>query len=262
MDLYPILLPLAYVAIILGITWLAARITSIVIGRLMDRSSPLVATQARRAGWALVWIIGAVIAVEEVGVRSDILLLVVGLFGVAVIVALRVPLENLSAKYFADMYVPFKVGDSVSVQGHAGKVIEINPMSTILLANDDTLVAIPSSTFLHEAFVNTTPQAWKEVLVPIALGADADVATFESALRKSLNKLKLHLDERFPPILTMKGRTSQSTELTLTVMIRQPGQREMITSEVNKRVAEVLAAMPSRWRVRTAPTETPQKAAG
>ena len=135
-------------------------------------------------------------------------------------------------------------------------------MATILLADDDRLVSIPSSTLMREAVVNTTPQAWKEVVVSIALPGDVDVATFESAVLKSVNKLKLHLDERFPPILTTKSRGPQSTELALTVMIRQPGEREVIATEINQRIGEVLATIKGGRKPKVAPEPVPPPAAG
>ena len=97
LNLTGILVPLASAGIIIILTWLIARLASIIIGRLMSGSKPLASAQAKRVGWILVWAIGAILAIEQIGVRSDILLLVVGLFGVGVIVALRVPLENLGS---------------------------------------------------------------------------------------------------------------------------------------------------------------------
>jgi hypothetical protein len=93
---------------------------------------------------------------------------------------------------------------------------------------------------VRDVVVNTSPQAWKEVAVPVTLGSAVDLATFESALRKSLAKLRTRLDARFPPVLTTKARSAQSTNLVLTLMIRHPEDRDAITAEANKRVAEVL----------------------
>jgi small conductance mechanosensitive channel len=210
----------------------------------MRGSKPLAAAQAKRVGWILVWAIGAILAIEQLGVRSDILLLVVGLFGAGVIVALRVPLENLGAKYFSDIYVPFKVGDSILVNDYSGKVVEINSMCTILLSDkNNQLVSIPNSLLVRDVVTNSTPQAWKEVAIPIAISSSVDLATFESEVLKSVNKLKFHLDKRFPPVLTTKSGNAQSTDLVLTVMIRSPEDRDAVANEINKRVAEIMQKM-------------------
>jgi small-conductance mechanosensitive channel len=235
-----LLAPLLYFAIILAATWLVAKLVSIVIGRVMRNNTPLVAAQTKRTGWLIVWAIGAILAIEQLPINSVILLIVVALLGAAVVVALRVPLENIGARYFSDVYVPFKIGDSVKVQNYAGKVVEINSMSTLLLTETDELVSIPNSLLVREVVVNATPQAWKEVTIPIAIGSGIDLASFENALLKSINKLKLHLDKRFPPLLSTKARGTQSTDLVLTVMIERPEQRDQITTEINKRVAEIM----------------------
>lgn len=243
MDLVVFLLPLGYAAVIVLVTWAIARVASTLVGRILRQSRPLLAAQIRRSVWLLIWLIGLVTAIEEVGVPSDILLLIVALFGVGVILTVREALENAGAKYFADVFIPFKVGDSIRVQGHSGKVIEINSMSTILLGDDNTLVSIPNTVLMREAVINTTPQAWKEVIIPITIRNDIDMPAFESAVLKSVNKLKPSLDSRFPPVMTMKSKGPQSTELSLSIMVSRPEQRDAITAEVNKRVAEIVEAM-------------------
>jgi small conductance mechanosensitive channel len=242
-DIVPLVVPLLYFAVIIVLTWLVARLASITFGRIMRRSMPIVAAQVRRIVWVLTWLVGSLLAVEQLGIRSDILLLMVGLFGAGTIVALRAPLENIGARYFLDVYAPFKVGDSIRVQEHSGTVIEVNSMSIILLTEDERLVSIPNSAFVKEVVVNTTPQAWREVIIPITIGSDIDLAEFESDVLKSVSKLKLHLDKRFPPVLTTKTRSPQSTELTLTVMLHRPEQRDAIVAEVNNRVTEIIESI-------------------
>jgi small-conductance mechanosensitive channel len=241
-----LLTTLVYFVVILLVTAFVAWLIGVGIGQALRGSSPLVAVQARRAGSLVVWLVGIILAVEQLGINSDVLLLAVALFGIAALVAVRTPLENFASRYFTNIYLPFRLGDSIGVQGLSGRVIEVNAMSTILLTEKDTLVSIPNSVLLSEAVTNSTPQAWKEIVVPIVLGGDLDIATFESTVLKSLNKLKLRLDERFPPTLTLKARGPQTTELALTVMIRRPGDRDAMTTEVNKRVREIVETFRAR----------------
>ncbi|MFI5418172.1 MAG: mechanosensitive ion channel domain-containing protein [Candidatus Lutacidiplasmatales archaeon] len=233
-------LPYLLAGLTLLITFLLAILVSFVIGRLMRQSAPQVTASARRLGGVVIWVIGATLAIQNLGISPDVLLLIIALLGVAALVALREPLGNFGAKYFTDVYTPFKVGDSIRVVGVAGKVIEINAMSTMLLAENNELISVPNSTLIREVVVNTTPQAWKEVTVPITLNANIDLPAFEGDLLRSLSKLRLRLDQRFPPVLTTKSRSAQSTDLLLTLMLRRPEERDAITAEVNKRVVEVL----------------------
>lgn len=240
MNLEPILVTAAYFVVVLLLATFVAWLLSQLVGRLMKQSTPIVAAQMRRIVFLVVLAVGVIFAMESAGIPSDILLLVVGVAGAGAIVLTRQALENLGARYFSDVYVPFKVGDSISVKDYSGKVIEVNAMATILLGEDDRLVSIPNAVLLREVVVNSTPQAWKEVTIPLSVGSDVDLPAFESALLKSASKLRLHLDRRFPPVLTTKARGAQSTELALTLMIRRPEEREAIVSEMNKRIAETM----------------------
>jgi small conductance mechanosensitive channel len=226
--------------VIVLITVIIAWLVSFVIGRLVRRSSPQMGWAARRLGVVVVALIGGTLAVQALGVSPGILLLVIALLGVTILVALWAPLGNYGSKYFSDIYTPFKVGDTIKVQGYSGKVIEINAMTTILLSDDEQLISVPNVSMIRDVVVNASPQAWKEVVTPISLSANVDLPAFESELRKSLAKLRTRLDRRFPPVLTTKARTPQSTDLTLIVMLRRPEDRDAVAVDVNKRVTEVL----------------------
>ncbi|HTP55783.1 MAG TPA: mechanosensitive ion channel domain-containing protein [Thermoplasmata archaeon] len=231
------LVPAGVIALV---TVLLAWVSSLIIGRLLSRTNPRMAGAGRRLTVVVVVLIGGTLALQAIGVNPAVLLVVIGLLGATILIALREPLGNYGAKYFSDIYTPFKVGDTIRVQGYAGKVIEINAMTTVLLTDDDLLVSVPNSSMLRDVVVNTSPQAWKEVIVPVTLAASIDLPAFESELLKSLTKLRTRLDRRFPPVLTTKSRSAQSADLALTLMLRRPEDRDAMTAEANKRIAEVL----------------------
>jgi small conductance mechanosensitive channel len=240
-DLYPVI---AFLAII-AVTWLLTHFLDTLLKRLI-KSRALVTLQARRLIEIMIWFFGILFALEQVGLGIEVLLLVIGLVGVAAIVASRDTLQNLFSKYFSDIYLPFSIGDSIRVGEHSGRIIEMNPMSTIILTEQEEIVCIPNSMFSREIVVNTTPQAWKEVNVPMAIDNEIPLPDFESEVIKSCNKLRQHLDQRFPPIMTVKRREAKTSEITLTLMIKEPGMKEAITSEISSRVAEIIERMQKR----------------
>lgn len=93
--------------IIIG-TYLFSRILNSVLIRVLKHGSPLVAGHIRRLVWIFVWVMGLMLGVEQLGLRIDILLLMVGLAGIAAIVAFKDTLQNFASRYFSDVYVPFK----------------------------------------------------------------------------------------------------------------------------------------------------------
>jgi len=232
--------PVLPALVIIVLTAVLAWVGGFIASRLMGPSTPQMSVAARRLTIVVVVLIGTVLALQALGVSPDVLLLVIFLLGATALVALREPLGNYGAKYFSDLYTPFKVGDTIEVHGYSGKVIEINPMTTVLLSEKEQLISVPNELLIKDVVVNTSPQAWKEVTIPVSFGGNVDLATFESELLKSLGKLRTRLDPRFPPVLTTRGRTPTTTDLTLTLMLRSPEDRDAITVEANKRFTEVL----------------------
>ncbi len=251
-------LPYIFAAVIVAFTALIAWIVGLVVRGAMGQSAPQVAQGARRLATVAVWVVGVLLAVQEIGISVDVLLVVLALVGVAAILACRQSLENFGAKYFSEVYTPFKVGDSIEVGPFAGKVIEINAISTVLLSSDDRLLAVPNSMILREGLVNVSPQAWKELTIPISVPGNRDIAPLENEVMKSLGKLRPRLDKRFPPVLTTRARTPQSTDLILTVMIRRPEDRDPLLAEVNKRVHAAIER--TRMSVVPAPSPAPEAA--
>jgi small-conductance mechanosensitive channel len=246
-----------YVAVILAVTWIAARLLRLAVGGVLRQSNPQVALGAQRLVGVLVWVVGATLALQELGLSVQILLLVVGLGGIAAILALREQLENAGAKYFSDVYSPFKVGDQIRLREHQGKVLEINAMTTVLLTPEDHLVSLPNSLFMREPVVNESPQAWRELTIPISVPGSVDLAEFESEVLKRLGKLRFRLDRRFPPVIATRARSPQNADLAITVIMRRPEDREPLIAEINGRVAEALQQVRSGSRPIRPPATSP-----
>lgn len=233
--IYPAIL---FVVIIL-ITWLVARLFNLLFVGWYKIGMSLIRVHVQRVATIVIWTVGLILAIEQFGFDINLLLLLIGILGIGAILAAKDVLQNLAAKYFSDVYIPFKLGDSIRIRDYSGKVIEINPVATVLLTEKEELVSIPNSLFVKEATVNITPQAWKEIIIPIAFNGKMDVPEFESKVLKAINKFKLHLDERFPPVLTVKRRENSYFEMVLTLMIREPSKKDEITAQINKKIAEL-----------------------
>jgi len=56
---------------------------------------------------------------------------------------------------------------------------------------------------------------------------------------KFSNKIRKYLDERFPPVLTVKSRSRQSIGLVLTLMVKEPDKKNEIIDEINRKISEI-----------------------
>jgi len=236
---YDILYNIAIFAVIVTATAVLAKIISILIKGMFRTWAPVVRAHTQRLVSIGIWVIGLIFAIEQLGLRTDLFLLILGLLGIGALLAVKDTLENIGARYFSDVYVPFKVGNIIKVGNSSGKVIEINPITTVLLTDDKKLISVPNSVFVKEKVVNMTPHVWKEILVPIAISGDIDLPEFESEVLKACNKMRIYLDDRFPPVLTVKGRGKKYVDLVLSLMVKAPSKKNEIINNVNQKISEI-----------------------
>jgi len=252
-ELQPILqslYPLLYFIAIIAATWLAVRIVDGIVRRALSVLPHLVLMRVRKGVSAFIWIVGILVAIEQVGLRAEILIAIIVLLGIAAIVALRDILSNIASKYFSDIYVPYKVGDRISVAGYTGSVIEINPLVTVILTDDGKTVSIPNTFFTSNIVINETREAWREIIVPVLVDKGLDIAEVESEILKRVNKLRSRLDDRFPPTLITRRFDEGGVELALIARIKDPLDKDVVAGEINKRISEAVEDVKKRSKGR------------
>ncbi|MEM4969744.1 MAG: mechanosensitive ion channel [Sulfolobales archaeon] len=250
-ELIPILqtiYPLFYFIGIILATWLVVKILDSIVKRAFSILPHLVLTRIRKGISAFIWAVGILIAIEQLGLRAEILIAIIVLLGIAAIIALKDVLSNIASKYFSDIYVPYKVGDRISIAGYTGSVIEINPLVTVLLTDDGKTISIPNSFFVSNIVVNETREAWREIIIPILIEKGLDIAEVEAEILKRVNKLRSRLDDRFPPTIITRRADENNVEIILVARIKDPMDKDAITNEINRRVLEAIEYMKSRGR--------------
>ncbi|OGV54285.1 MAG: hypothetical protein A2X45_07785 [Lentisphaerae bacterium GWF2_50_93] len=91
-----------------------------------------------------IMIIGAITALGTLGINVNALIAGLGLGGFALGLALKDALSNLLSGALILIYHPFSVGDTITVSGCHGQVLEVNLRYTILQA-ENKIYLIPNS---------------------------------------------------------------------------------------------------------------------
>jgi len=171
--------PLAAAAVVvLVVAWLVGRLTFSVTRRILARTSTaghvdlLVARFARGAVLA----IGVVVALGVVGVNIGALVASLGLAGLTIGLALRDVLANYVAGVMLLIQGPFRVGDTIQMDGIEGTVEDITARSTTLRAADGKMIHIPNMTVFGATVTNVTTNPVRRFEVSLAVPADADLA--------------------------------------------------------------------------------------
>ncbi len=120
----------------------------------------------------------AISVLGMLGVQMTSFIAVLGAAGLAVGMALSGTLQNFAGGVIILLFKPFKVGDYIDAQGHAGIVKEIQIFNTIILEVDNKTVIIPNGPLSTGSMVNysTEPTRRVDFTFGIAYGDSVDKA--------------------------------------------------------------------------------------
>ncbi len=91
-----------------------------------------------------VWVIAILMILSELGVNTSPLLTALGAIGLAFGFAARGIAKDFLQGVFILLEDQFRIGDTVKVAGMEGKVIDLNPRTTILKTEDGKTHIIPN----------------------------------------------------------------------------------------------------------------------
>ncbi len=174
------------ILIVLDITWVFARLSSGLLQNYLGRSSgggayrmlPVV----RRTILVLVWIIGIVTALSNVGVDINALLGTLGIGGIAFALAAQDTVKNVFGAFTIFTDKPFAIGDTINVNGLEGTVVDVGMRSTQILGYDRRITSYPNYKITDSSIVNISSEPMRRASVKLGLIYDTGVDKMERAL--------------------------------------------------------------------------------
>jgi small-conductance mechanosensitive channel len=222
--------------VIIFLTAVIAAISKILINKATQSSSQYLAIRIKRYAILLIWAIGIIFAISQVGIFTDILILLLAVTGIGFFVSAYPVLQNIVSHSFFNLQ--YKIKDVITINGHRGKVIEISDINTILLDDNGDLISVPNVLFLKEIWTKHQISGY-EFTIPLVIKKDIDVVDFEKALLGSLQELAKTF-KKAPNVVTTKAG-DKTTELSLILNLKDPEKKSLVTTEITEKI-EVLKA--------------------
>lgn len=122
-----------------------------------------------------------------VGIEMTSFIAVLGAAGLAVGLALSGTLQNFAGGVMILLFKPFKVGDFIEAQGHAGVVKDIQIFNTILKTGDNKTIIIPNSPLSTGSMINYSTESTRRVDFIFGIGYDDDIDKAKTVLQSILN---------------------------------------------------------------------------
>lgn len=194
------------ILIVLNITWFAARFVNALIQEYLVPATEQNATKyidssllpiLRRTALTVIWALGIVMALNNVGVDVATLIAGLGIGGLAFALAAQDTIKNVFGGFTILTDHPFRIGDRIKVDGFDGFVEDIGIRSTRLRTLEKRLVTIPNYKIVEASVENITDEPMRRVLMNIGLTYNTTHSEMEEAIRilKSISKTVKHIDQ-------------------------------------------------------------------
>jgi len=186
-------------AVILFVFHLLAKLTRKIVRKAVSTSklnfSQLLQKMFVNTAGNIVWIVGILVALSQLGFSLGPLLAGLGIMGFIVGFALQETLGNFAAGMMILIYRPYDVGDLIEAAGGFGVVSAMSMVSTTILTIDHQTLIVPNGKIWGDVIKNITAQKIRRVDMVFGISYSDDIPKTEKILEAILKEHPKVLDD-------------------------------------------------------------------
>ena len=234
------------ILIVLDITWFFGRLFSSLLqvywGKQSNGQANKMMPIIKRTILVIVWLIGIVMALSNVGVNISALLGTLGIGGIAFALAAQDTVKNVFGAFTILTDKPFSIGDTIRVDSYEGTVVDVGVRSTKIMNYDKRIITFPNYKITDTSIVNISSEPMRRVVLNLGLTYDTTSEKMKEALEllKSIPKRVENVSSNPSDIVAV---FTEYTDSALVIMyiyfIEKQGDILGVTSNMNM---EILAA--------------------
>jgi small conductance mechanosensitive channel len=183
----------AIIILVIGL-WLTSFITKTSKKILIKRNVEITLTNF--LGNIIFWtlrILLFITVISKLGVETSSFVAILGTAGLAVGLSLQGSLSNFAGGILIVLFKPFKVNDTIEVQGESGKVSEILIFSTKIITSNNQVVYIPNGILSNGKIKNYSQLKNRRVDIEIITNFTSDVSDIKNKISEIVNQNSLVL---------------------------------------------------------------------
>jgi len=235
------------ILIVLNITWFFARLSNSLIEVYMIEQSGKASKGQRHATkmmpvikrtiLVVVWIIGIVMALSNVGVNISALLGTLGIGGIAFALAAQDTVKNIFGAFTIFTDKPFSIGDTVRIDSFEGTIIDVGARSTKMRNYDKRIITFPNYKIVDASIVNISTEPMRRVVMKIGLTYDTTPEKMNEAmtiLKEIPTRVQFVSSKDL--VVNFSDFTDSALVITFIYFIEKKGDIGGTTSNVNMEV--------------------------
>ncbi len=174
------------ILIVLDITWVFARLFTGLLqvywGKRPDGQANKMMPITKRAILVVVWIIGLVMALSNIGVNISALLGTLGIGGIAFALAAQDTVKNVFGAFTILTDKPFSIGDTIRINDFEGTIVDVGVRSTKMMDYDKRIITFPNYKITDANIINISSEPMRRVVLNIGLTYDTTPEKMKEAL--------------------------------------------------------------------------------
>ena len=234
------------ILIVLDITWFFGRLFSSLLqvywGKQSNGQANKMMPIIKRTILVIVWLIGIVMALSNVGVNISALLGTLGIGGIAFALAAQDTVKIVFGAFTILTDKPFSIGDTIRVDSYEGTVVDVGVRSTKIMNYDKRIITFPNYKITDTSIVNISSEPMRRVVLNLGLTYDTTSEKMKEALEllKSIPKRVENVTSNPSDIVAVFTEYSDSALVIMYIyFIEKQGDILGVTSNMNM---EILAA--------------------
>ena len=234
------------ILIVQDITWFFGRLFSSLLqvywGKQSNGQANKMMPIIKRTILVIVWLIGIVMALSNVGVNISALLGTLGIGGIAFALAAQDTVKNVFGTFTILTDKPFSIGDTIRVDSYEGTVVDVGVRSTKIMNYDKRIITFPNYKITDTSIVNISSEPMRRVVLNLGLTYDTTSEKMKEALEllKSIPKRVENVSSNPSDIVAVFTEYSDSALVIMYIyFIEKQGDILGVTSNMNM---EILAA--------------------
>ena len=234
------------ILIVLDITWFFGRLFSSLLqvywGKQSNGQANKMMPIIKRTILVIVWLIGIVMALSNVGVNISALLGTLGIGGIAFALAAQDTVKNVFGTFTILTDKPFSIGDTIRVDSYEGTVVDVGVRGTKIMNYDKRIITFPNYKITDTSIVNISSEPMRRVVLNLGLTYDTTSEKMKEALEllKSIPKRVENVSSNPSDIVAVFTEYSDSALVIMYIyFIEKQGDILGVTSNMNM---EILAA--------------------
>ena len=149
-------------------------------------------------------IIGALSALNAIGINTAAILTSLGIVGVTIGFAARDSLSNLISGIIIFLDRPFVIGDLVEIDDKYGRVSEITLRSTRVVTSDGRMLAVPNTEIINKTVASYTNFPNLRLDIPVTIAVTEDIEHARQTLLSLVDEDPEYLKSPAPRVVVQQ----------------------------------------------------------